>query len=82
MTSHREHNRDTMRPHPPRGQGAIGMDKYDAVGLVGLGLIVWGIWQIHQPTAIIAAGASLVLWSFAAATPKQDTAAERQSAEG
>ena len=36
----------------------------DVVGLVGFGLLVYGVWLIHRPSAYIVAGAGLLFASL------------------
>lgn len=39
-------------------------DPFDALHLVGLGAIVWGVWQIRHAAAWIIGGLAAVFYSF------------------
>jgi len=39
------------------------MDIYDALILLGLAVLVAGIWLIYLPAGLIAAGIALVVWA-------------------
>ena len=32
-------------------------------GLLGFGLVVWGLWLVHQPTAMVVAGVALLAYA-------------------
>ena len=38
-------------------------DPFDTLHIVGLGAIVWGVWQIHHPSAWIVGGLAAVFYS-------------------
>ncbi|WP_455553973.1 hypothetical protein [Comamonas kerstersii] len=33
-------------------------------GVLGFGLVVWGVWLVHQPTAMVVAGLSLLAYAW------------------
>jgi hypothetical protein len=46
------------------------IDVRDVVGIVGLALLSYGVWQIYPPAAFIAAGAILIAAAVALARVK------------
>lgn len=38
----------------------------DVIGLLGMGCIVRGAWEVYQPAAWIVGGAALVIWAILA----------------
>lgn len=42
-------------------------DPYDVLGILGIAVIVRGVWLIHRPTAWIVAGLAIVIQSVLAA---------------
>lgn len=42
-------------------------DRYDLLGLAGLGLLAWGLWMVFPPAALIVAGALLLAAAVAGA---------------
>lgn len=42
----------------------------DAVGLSGLGSIVYGVYQMHEPCAYLVGGAGLICWAIKASKTK------------
>ena len=51
---------------------------WDCVGLTGIALLLKGVWEIHEPTAFIVAGLSLLLVAFLLARPMRKPETEEQ----
>jgi hypothetical protein len=47
------------------------LDPFDALHIAGLGAIVWGVWQIHHPSAWIVAGLAAASYSFLASAGRR-----------
>lgn len=46
-------------------------DPFDTLFLVGLGAVVWGVWQIHHASAWIVAGLAVAAYSALASAGRR-----------
>ncbi len=58
-----------MSDETPRQNRRI-VDGRDVVGVIGLGLLSYGTWQVYQPAAFIVAGVVLIAAAIALARVK------------
>jgi uncharacterized membrane protein HdeD (DUF308 family) len=57
------------------------VDKHDVVGLIGLALIVGGVWMVYHPAAFIVAGAVIFGYAFYTAKAEPTPAAAPKDGE-